>query len=66
MPVPTAGHVTSSHMSPTLGRSIALAMLDGGRDRMGEMVTVWDQGRTYKATVASNHFYDPENSRMKL
>jgi sarcosine oxidase, subunit alpha len=66
MPVPTAGHVTSSHMSPTLGRSIALALLDGGHNRMGETVTVWDQGKTYKATVASNHFYDPENSRMKL
>ena len=66
MPVPTAGHVTSSHMSPTLGRSIALALLEGGRDRMGETVTVWDQGKTYKATVASNHFYDPENGRMKL
>ena len=65
-PVPTAGHVTTSHMSPTLGRSIALALVDGGHDRMGETVTVWDQGNTYKAVVASNHFYDPENSRMKL
>ncbi len=66
MPVPTAGYVTSSHMSPTLGRSIALALLDGGHNRMDETVTVWDQGKTYKVTVASNHFYDPENSRMKL
>ena len=65
-PVPTAGHITTSHMSPTLGRSIALALVNGGHDRMGETVTVWDQGNTYKAVVTGNHFYDPENSRMKL
>jgi len=53
MPVPTAGHVTSSHMSPTLGRSIALALLDGGHNRMGETVTVWDQGKTYKPLLRS-------------
>ena len=65
-PVPTAGHVTTSHMSSTLGHAFALALLDGGHDRMGETVEVWNQGRTYRATVASNHFYDPDNSRMKL
>ena len=32
-PVPMIGHVTSSYLSPTLGRSIALALIDGGLGR---------------------------------
>ena len=37
-PVPMIGHVTSSYMSPTLGRSIALALVKGGLGRTGETV----------------------------
>ena len=39
-PVPMLGHVTSSYMSPTLNRSIALAMVKSGRDRMGDRLWV--------------------------
>ena len=35
-PAKMHGHVTSSYMSATLGRSFALAMVKGGRERMGE------------------------------
>src|SRR3546814_7305510 len=35
-PMDMIGHVTSSYFSPTLGRSIALALVRGGRDRMGQ------------------------------
>ena len=34
------GHVTSSYYSPTLGRSIALALVKGGAQRIGERVHV--------------------------
>ena len=34
-PVPMLGHVTSSYRSPALGRTFALAMVAGGRDRIG-------------------------------
>ena len=35
-PVPMLGHVTSSYMSPNLGRSIALALINDGGSRLGE------------------------------
>ena len=39
-PVPMLGHVTSSYFSPNLGRSIALAMVKGGGQRIGERLWV--------------------------
>jgi len=39
-PVPALGHVTSSYMSPNVRRSIALALLRGGGERIGETVYV--------------------------
>ncbi len=38
-PVPMLGHVTSSYISPNIGRSIALAVVEGGSERMGD--TLW-------------------------
>jgi sarcosine oxidase subunit alpha len=38
-PVSMLGHVTSSYWSPTLGRSIALALLQDGRARIGQTLT---------------------------
>jgi sarcosine oxidase subunit alpha len=35
-PVPMLGHVTSSYFSPSLGRSIALALVKSGRSRVGQ------------------------------
>ena len=39
------GHVTSSYHSAVLGRSIALALVAGGRARMGQTLYVPDRGR---------------------
>ena len=39
-PVPMIGHVTSSYMSPNVRRSIALALLSSGGERIGETVYV--------------------------
>ena len=37
-PVPMIGHVTSSYRSAALGRTFALALVRGGRERHGEIV----------------------------
>jgi sarcosine oxidase subunit alpha len=64
-PMTSLGHVTSSYLSPTLGRSIALALLAGGRGRTGETVTLPLEGnRAAKAKVVAPVFYDPEGARL--
>ncbi|WP_368647251.1 sarcosine oxidase subunit alpha family protein [Castellaniella ginsengisoli] len=64
---PMFGHVTSSYMSPILGRSIALALLKDGHERMGEEVTVATaDGRFMPARVCSPVFYDPEGARQNV
>jgi sarcosine oxidase, subunit alpha len=57
--------VTSSYMSPTLGRSIAMALVKGGAARLGERVHVsMRDGRTVTATIASPVFFDPQAERQ--
>jgi sarcosine oxidase subunit alpha len=64
-PAPMAGHVTSSYLSPTLGRSIALALVKGGASRLGERVHVaLSDGRTVTATLANPVFFDPQAERQ--
>jgi sarcosine oxidase subunit alpha len=64
-PMKTLGHVTSSYYSPTIGRSIALAMLENGRAKLGETVCLpLENGRTVTATVTSPIFFDPEGKRL--
>ncbi|MGA1327266.1 MAG: sarcosine oxidase subunit alpha family protein [Rubrivivax sp.] len=64
-PVPMAGHVTSSYMSPTLGRSIALALVRGGHARLGERVHVaTSDGRSRTAVISSPVFYDTKGERQ--
>ena len=65
MPVKMEGHVTSSYMSPTLGHSIAMAMVKGGLSRFGEHVFLpLRDGRTVEATICSPVFYDPKSERQ--
>ncbi len=63
-PVPMLGHVTSSYHSPSLGRSIALALVKGGASRTGETLYVAMPGRTIPVEVANPVFYDPEGARL--
>jgi sarcosine oxidase subunit alpha len=64
-PAVMAGHVTSSYLSPTLERSIALALVAGGLQRMGQRVHVaMRDGRTTTATITSPAFYDPKAERQ--
>lgn len=58
------GWVTSAALSPALGRPIALAMLRGGRRRLGETVAAHDLGRRGTAIVVATPFYDPEGKRL--
>ena len=56
-PVAMHGHVTSSYFSATLNRAIALAVVKGGRGRMGEVVYCpLADGRTVAAKIASPVF----------
>ena len=64
LPMKMVGHVTSSYWSSTLGRSIALAVVEGGRARQGETVHVPMPGGVHAATVTGPVFVDPENKRL--
>ena len=64
VPVPMIGHVTSSYRSETLGRSIALALVAGGRARIGEVLFVPMPGATYPVVVTDTLFYDEEGARL--
>jgi sarcosine oxidase subunit alpha len=63
IPMPMAGHVTSSYRSPTLGRTFALAMLEDGHGLHGRMVYAPLAETTIAATVTEPVFYDPEGTR---
>lgn len=58
------GFVTSACWSPTLGRSIGLGLLERGFTRKGEVVTVFNEGRSFAARVVHPAFYDPAGERM--
>jgi sarcosine oxidase subunit alpha len=62
-PVPMVGHVTSSYRSATLDRTFALALVQGGRDRIGQTVYAPLHDRTVAARVTEPVFYDRENVR---
>ena len=62
-PVPMLGHVTSSYRSAALGRSFALALVKGGRDRIGEVVHAPLASPPIAAEIVAPCVYDPEGSR---
>ena len=63
-PVRGVGHVTSSYFSSTLNRSIALALLSGGRKRRNEQIYILVAGKHVPALVTDERFYDPEGRRL--
>jgi sarcosine oxidase, subunit alpha len=64
-PVRPIGHVTSSYHSAVLGRSIALALVAGGRAKTGETLYVpTASGVDVAVKVTSPVFYDPEGARL--
>jgi sarcosine oxidase subunit alpha len=58
------GHVTSSYHSAVLERSIAMALVAGGRARMGQTLYVPQAGGVVAVQVCSAVFYDPTGARL--
>jgi sarcosine oxidase subunit alpha len=63
-PMKMIGHVTSSYHSAVLGRSIALAVVRGGRARMGETLYVPMPDGEIAVKVTGTVFYDTEGTRL--
>ena len=66
IPMKMIGHVTSSYWSATLGRSIAMALVQGGFEKMGETLYIPSAGKTHSAKVVRPMFYDAEGSRLNV
>jgi sarcosine oxidase subunit alpha len=64
VPMELIGHVTSSYWSAALERPIALALVKGGRGRIGETLHVPMPDGTIAATVVKPVFYDPRGERL--
>ena len=62
--VPMIGHVTSSYYSANLGRSFALALIKGGREKIGETVHVPLDSGVMRAQITSPVFVDLEGAKM--
>jgi sarcosine oxidase subunit alpha len=65
IPMPMIGHVTSSYRSAALARTFALAMVDGGRDRIGHEIFAPLPNRTIAAIVTEPVFYDKGGARRE-
>ena len=64
LPAPMVGYVTSSYRSANLGRSIALALVAGGRERTRVHAALED-GRFVPTDVVAPVFLDPRGERQR-
>lgn len=62
-PIPMLGHVTSSYHSVALERPFALALVKGGRDRIGDVLLAPVGDRLVEVEVTSPVLYDPEGAK---
>ena len=60
------GHVTSSYWSPTLQRSIAMALIKDGSKRMGEKISFPLADKVIEAEIVNPVFYDKEGARQNV
>jgi sarcosine oxidase subunit alpha len=58
------GYVTSSYFSPSLGRPIALGLIEAGLSRIGETVSIFHLGVERRATITNPAALDPEGKRL--
>jgi sarcosine oxidase subunit alpha len=63
VPVPMVGHVTSAYPAGHDGRPFALALLDGGRERVGEVLDAVDDLVPLPVRVTAPVHYDEEGAR---
>lgn len=67
IPLPMLGHVTSSYHSACADRSIALALVKNGHQRLGESVFVTTvDGSFVPAKISSTVFIDPEGEHQNV
>ena len=64
IPMTMIGHVTSSYWSENGGRSIALALVAGGRDRIGQTLHVPMPDHTIEVEVTGTVFFDEKGERL--
>ena len=65
LPVKMIGHVTSSYYSPNCKRSIALALIKGGRSKIGQKVFFPTLGGdTITGKLVKPNFFDPNGDRL--
>ncbi|WP_407193125.1 sarcosine oxidase subunit alpha family protein [Bradyrhizobium sp. STM 3566] len=64
IPMTMLGHVTSSYRSEALGRPIALALVRGGRGRIGTRLSVPTRAGSIDVDVVEPVFYDPKGLRL--
>ncbi|MBD1140768.1 sarcosine oxidase subunit alpha family protein [Pelagibacterales bacterium SAG-MED39] len=63
-PIEMLGHITSSYYSPNLKKSIALGVVKGGKNRMGQKLIIPMEKKNINVTVADPVFLDKENKRL--
>ena len=66
LPMTMVGHVTSSYYSDAIGQPIAMALIEGGQNRMGETVYIPMPDCTIAARITGTVFLDPDNTRLKI
>ena len=63
IPVPMIGHVTSSYESSAMGRTFGLALVRGGRSRIGETIYAPLADRTVAVEIVDAVIFDQEGAR---
>lgn len=64
VPMKMLGHVTSSYWSENCGRSIAMALVEDGRAKMGQTLYVPMADRVIPVEVCDTVFFDKEGGRI--
>ena len=62
-PMKMIGHVTSSYYSPNCNRSIAMALIKGGRARIGQTLHISLKNKNVRVLVTNTQFFDADGSR---
>jgi sarcosine oxidase subunit alpha len=63
LPMKMVGHVTSSYYSAATGRSIALALVERGHERIRDRLFAPLETQTVAVKIVASVFYDPEGAR---
>ncbi len=64
IPMTMIGHVTSSYWSANCGRSIAMALVAGGKEKIGQTLYVPMPDRTIEVEICDAVFFDKEGGRI--